>query len=59
MDTRSFDIIEPTKYEEIKQKNPLEARFMKAIPEEYLGLLTNMNRKERRKWYSENKKKFI
>lgn len=34
------------------------ANFMKAIPDQYVGMLKGMNRKARREWYRKNKKKF-
>ena len=34
------------------------ANFMKAIPEQYVGMLQGMNRKDRREWYRKNKKMF-
>ena len=55
MDTRTGEIYE---LEEVKKKPPQEQKYFKEIPQEYLPQLERMNRKERRAWYSKNKKLF-
>jgi len=59
MDTRTGEIVPMKFVEELKKKNPLEARFYKEIPVELLPELEGMNRKQRRTWYSQNKHRFI
>lgn len=50
MDTRSFDILP-----EMEVPKLPEANFYKKIPDNFVGLLQGMNRKQRREWYKKNK----
>lgn len=55
MNTETFEILP---MEEVKKKTAsVQAKF-KQIPEGYEHILQRMNRKQRRKWYRENKKLF-
>lgn len=50
MDTRSFDILP-----EMEVPNHPEANFYKELSNNYIPLLQDMNRKQRREWYRKNK----
>ena len=53
MDTRTGEIVD---MEEVNKMKPEEAKWFKPVPSEYVPMLKNMNRKQRREWYRRNKK---
>lgn len=55
MDTRTGEIISDLEFKQLDEKD--KKHFVR-VPEKYEQFLLNMNRHDRRKWYSKNKKKF-
>ena len=55
MDTRTGEIVS---MKEVEKMKPAVAKWFKEIPNELLPELRGMNRKQRRAWYRENKKRF-
>lgn len=57
MDTRQGNMVDMDFINSLKQKNDPSAKWYKEIPDVFLPELEGMNRHQRRKWYSENKKR--
>jgi hypothetical protein len=58
MHTGTGEIISRLEYEEKVNHGDNKARFYKLIPESLLPELMGMNRKQRWKWYRDNKHRF-
>ena len=58
MDTRNGSMILDEEMQKILKEKPNQAKWFKQVPEEYISAMGGMNRKQRRAFYKDNKKKF-
>lgn len=58
MDTRTGEMVTMNFVKELIDKGSPSAKWYKEIPEDMLIEIEGMNRKQRRKWYRENKHRF-
>ena len=59
MNTSTGDMITEIEFKHLKTLNPAAANFYKRIPDILLPELAGLNRKQRREWYRENKKRIV